>query len=98
MSAGRVTSIDLDDDGAVECWCCGCREAPDRVVHLGNHPEVLLCLRCAHFVHQKAWAIEDLGMRWPAAVTRRGFATCARKWCVGDGTKTGWAGASFVDS
>jgi hypothetical protein len=29
------------------------------MVHLGNHPEVALCVRCAHFVHKQAWKIED---------------------------------------
>jgi hypothetical protein len=40
------------------------------MVHLGNHPEVHLCLRCAHFVHQQAWAIEDEGKHGPTAFAR----------------------------
>ena len=40
------------------------------MVHLGNHPEVHLCLRCAHFVHQQAWEIEDKEKRGPAALAR----------------------------
>jgi hypothetical protein len=38
----------------VECWCCGCTSPEDRVVRLGNHPEVALCRRCAQFVHRRA--------------------------------------------
>lgn len=69
MSAEPVTAIDLDDDGA-QCWCCGTVDVPDRMVHLGDHPEVHLCLGCAHFVHQRAWEIEDEGKRGPAALVR----------------------------
>ena len=44
-------------DGQGECWCCG-QQKPD-VVRLGNHPEVAVCLDCAHFLHQRARARED---------------------------------------
>ncbi len=37
------------------------------------HPEVHLCLGCAHFVHQQAWVIEDEGRRGPAAFARDRF-------------------------
>ena len=40
------------------------------MVHLGDHPEVHLCLQCAHFVHQRAWQMEDLGKHGPAAFAR----------------------------
>lgn len=43
----------------VECWCCGQRQSERSVVHLGNHPEVSVCLRCAHFLHQQARSRED---------------------------------------
>jgi hypothetical protein len=29
------------------------------MVHLGNHPEVALCLRCARWAAKQAWEIED---------------------------------------
>lgn len=29
------------------------------MVHLGNHPEVALCLPCARWAANEAWAIED---------------------------------------
>jgi hypothetical protein len=41
------------------CWCCGATDAPERMVHLGNHPEVALCLGCARWAAKEAWAIED---------------------------------------
>ena len=68
-----VTAVDSPEDGSVQCWCCDTVDAPDRMVHLGNHPEVHLCLRCAHFLHQRAWEIEDGGRRGPAVLARDGL-------------------------
>lgn len=65
-----VTAVDHHDDGSAQCWCCGCLHATDRMVHLGDHPEVQLCLPCAHYVHQQAWEIEDAGKHGPAAFVR----------------------------
>ena len=70
MSAEPVTSIDPHEGGSVHCWRCGTIDAPACMVHLGNHPEVRLCVGCAHFVHQEAWEIEDEGKRGTAAVVR----------------------------
>ena len=36
------------------CWCCGNDYPADRVVHLGSHPEVALCLDCARYLHLRA--------------------------------------------
>jgi len=74
MSANpAITAVDVHDDRHVQCWCCDLRDAPERMVHLGSHPEVNLCLGCAHFVHQQAWQIEDEGKRGPAAFARDRF-------------------------
>jgi hypothetical protein len=74
MSAEPViTAIDVHDSGEVPCWCCDNVGARDRMVPLHNHPEVHLCLRCAHFVHQQAWKIEDAGKRGPAVYARGRF-------------------------
>lgn len=70
MSAESVTALDVHDDGRVECWCCGTRDAPSRMVNLGNHAEVRLCMGCAHFVHQQARQIEDAERRGPASRIR----------------------------
>jgi len=70
MSAEPVSAIYPHVDDDLKCWCCGSIYAPSRLVHLGNHPEVRLCLGCAHFVHQRAREIEDSGRRGPAAFTR----------------------------
>ena len=54
----------------VQCWCCGSSSSPDRVVRLGDHPEVALCLRCAHWVHQQARSREDAARPTPATRVR----------------------------
>lgn len=76
MSEAPVTTVhphgETGPAGSVECWCCDTTDAPDHMVHLGAHPEVHLCLPCAHFVHQRAGEIEDEGRRNPAVVARNG--------------------------
>ena len=61
-AAARPTpaaGADSVDDGMVRCWCCGQHRPVEQVVHLGSHPEVAVCLGCAHFLHQQARARED---------------------------------------
>jgi hypothetical protein len=43
----------------VACWCCGRGHPEESVVRLGGHPEVAVCLSCAHFLHQQARGRED---------------------------------------
>lgn len=40
------------------------------MVHLGNHPEVALCLACARWTAKRAWEIEDSGRAGTAARVR----------------------------
>jgi hypothetical protein len=47
------------EDGMVRCWCCGHQRPADHVVYLGSHPDVAVCLGCAHFLHQRARARQD---------------------------------------
>jgi hypothetical protein len=61
---------------AEACWCCGQERPAQELVHLGNHPEVALCLRCAHFVHRLARRREDEVRPSPAARMR------GRLWAV----------------
>jgi hypothetical protein len=78
--------MDQDDAGAqFACWCCGQNQPPESVVHLGNHPEVGVCLDCAHFLHQRARAREDELRPSPAARARDGLRALrslviARRW------------------
>jgi hypothetical protein len=55
-------------DNAGTCWCCGHVRRLGHTVSLGNHPEVELCLPCAHSLHRQANARED-AMR-PSPATR----------------------------
>lgn len=57
-------------DGARACWCCGNSLTLGQVVNLGNHPEVEVCLPCAHFLHRQANAIEDAIRPSPATRVR----------------------------
>lgn len=56
--------------GTVECWCCGHGYEESAVVRLGEHPEVAVCLRCAHFLHNQARGREDAQRPSPAARAR----------------------------
>jgi hypothetical protein len=53
------TAVQDKPAGGSECWCCGTIEDPTQLVHLGNHPEVTVCTRCAHSISKWAWEIED---------------------------------------
>ena len=73
MSADPSIALgDLPDDDHAECWCCGTTGVPEGMVSLGTHPEVHLCLGCAHYVHQRAWQIEDKHRQGPTAAARKG--------------------------
>lgn len=37
-----------------ECWCCGQSRSAQTLVHLGNHPEVNICVSCVHFLQRRA--------------------------------------------
>ena len=45
--------------GDASCWCCGRRYPDGRLLRLGSHPEVAVCLGCAHFLHRQAREMED---------------------------------------
>ncbi len=66
----RTATEDEQLPGPSQCWCCGTIEDPARLVHLGNHPEVTVCTRCAHSLSKWAGEIEDQD--------RTGLAVCFR--------------------
>ena len=74
-----------ESGGEIPCWCCGARRLPAGVVPLGNHPEVAVCLGCAHFLHKQARAREDASRTSPAARLRDGLR--AVRWLV---IRRGW--------
>ena len=74
-AAHRGAAAGAGGGGAAECWCCGQRYPAERLVRLGSHPEVAVCLACAHFLHQQAGQRKDAlrpsiasrlrdGLRW----------------------------------
>lgn len=77
----------VEDEGSSPspCWCCGAIEDAARLVHLGNHPEVVVCTRCAHSLSRWAWEIEDQA-RTGLAVRARGGIRRVRKNVV----RRGW--------
>jgi hypothetical protein len=52
MSAEAQPAI--GETGQSECWCCGRMTFPEALVHLGNHPEVGVCINCVRFLGRRA--------------------------------------------
>jgi hypothetical protein len=86
-----VTAVDHEEPGLSQCWCCGVIEDPRRLVHLGNHPEVVVCPRCAHSLSKWAWEVEDQD-RTGLAVRARDGIRRLRKTVV----RHGWHQNRFV--
>ncbi len=64
------TAVDDAHVNSSRCWCCGAIEDPAQLIHLGNHPEVALCVRCARWAAKQAWEIEDQGRTGPLVIAR----------------------------
>jgi hypothetical protein len=64
------TTIEDPEIKPSECWCCGSTDDPVQMVHLGNHPEVALCRRCAHWASKQAWQIADRAKTGPLVFAR----------------------------
>jgi hypothetical protein len=67
-TAAAATESDAAEP--LECWCCGSAYPESDLVRLGRHPEVGVCLPCAHFLHQQARGREDAQRRSPATRLR----------------------------
>jgi hypothetical protein len=52
MSAETQTAV--GQAGESRCWCCGQIRSEDALVHLGDHPEVGICINCVHFLRRRA--------------------------------------------
>lgn len=68
-----MTTLTATEDAELErseCWCCGTVDDANRMVHLGNHPEVALCVACGHWAAKQAWEIEDRTRSGPLVAAR----------------------------
>ena len=72
------TAVEDEQVEPTRCWCCGAVEDPTQMVHLGNHPEVALCLRCARWASKQAWEIEDKGKTGTLVRARKQFRALRR--------------------
>jgi hypothetical protein len=72
MSAAQ-TAVEDELPSPSQCWCCGTTDDPDRMVHLGNHPEVALCRACARWAAKQAWEIDDSAKSGPLVAARGRF-------------------------
>ena len=61
MSAKAQAAIGQTDEST--CWCCGRASSEDALVHLGNHPEVGICVNCVHFLRRRARDLQAPDMR-----------------------------------
>lgn len=68
-----MRAVDHEEAAPSQCWCCGRMENPAKMVRLGDHPEVGVCLRCAHSLSKWAWEIEDQSRSGPAVRVREGI-------------------------
>ncbi|MBE8519220.1 hypothetical protein ILP97_17140 [Amycolatopsis sp. H6(2020)] len=57
------------------CWCCGAERGDNELVHLGNHPEVGICTRCARWMQRRATELDDAYHPTVAARLRAGIHT-----------------------
>lgn len=61
---------DERSSGPSQCWCCGRTEDPAKLVHLGSHPEVAVCIRCTRSLSKWGREIEDRARSGPAVRAR----------------------------
>lgn len=70
MPVRAAVAVDDHERHPAQCWCCGTTDDPARMVRLGNHPEVALCVRCARWVAKSASRIEDRDRTGPLVAAR----------------------------
>jgi hypothetical protein len=52
---GAVMSAETaGETGESRCWCCGQTIPEGALVHLSDHPEVGICINCAHWLRRRA--------------------------------------------
>lgn len=54
-----TSEADKQGSADPQCWCCGSQYPETDLVRLGQHPEVGICLECAHWLRRRATARHD---------------------------------------
>ena len=72
------TAVEDHELNRSECWCCGTVDDPSRMIQLGNHPEVTLCVRCGYWAAKQAGEIEDRARTGPLVRARNRFRALRR--------------------
>ena len=69
-----IPNVEAQQDAPTSprCWCCGQAYPEADLVRLGQHPEVGVCARCAHWLHRRAQERIDEHQPGPAAWARGG--------------------------
>lgn len=75
---------DQDSASTPRCWCCGSERPEAELVRLGAHPEVGVCLDCAHWLRRRAIARHDERHRTPPAWLRARL-QAVRDYVIGKG-------------
>jgi hypothetical protein len=70
MTTSRTMQDTPETPALGQCWCCGSIDDPGHMVHLGNHPEVVLCRGCAQWAAKRAWEIDDRAKTGPLVLAR----------------------------
>ena len=57
------TQASTGDASESNCWCCDRSTSEDALARLGKHPEVGICVDCAHFLYRRARDYQATAMR-----------------------------------
>jgi hypothetical protein len=73
-----------DVPALAKCWCCGSPYPDTELLHLGEHPEVGICPRCARSIYRRA--VQRVDEQHPTTAARlRGVVRTARERVIGRG-------------
>jgi hypothetical protein len=78
MTAGIATATATHAAERLDCWCCGSGSDEAQLIRLSRHPQVAVCLRCAHFLHRQARGREALQRPSIGARLRAAIRMCTR--------------------
>jgi hypothetical protein len=74
------TQAAVGEIGESGCWCCGRITDQDALVHLGNHPEVGICINCVRFLGRRDYQATVMRQRLRGAAESIRGEVMARGW------------------